>query len=243
MTIVTRREGAATLWFDAALWPDARVSSLDFAHRESRGGERLGSGRGNALIWKHADGREWVLRHYRRGGLIARLSIDLYVWLGPARSRAWREFTLLHALHAEGLPVPRPVAARLVRAGIFSRQDLVTERIPGARPLSDVLQSQALPHETWTRLGKTLAEVHRAGVGHADLNVSNILVDEAGRISLIDFDRGRRPASAAFQARAIARLRRSLDKWAGKAQPFFFTGADWDRLSAAYAEAFAARRS
>lgn len=227
------RSGGTTLWYDPDLWPDARAGSLDFAHRSHRGGECLDSGRGNALIWTRADGREWVLRHYRRGGWIARLSPDRYVWLGEARSRAWREFTLLQALHAEGLPVPRPVAARVVHEGPFYRQDLVTERVPGAHPLSERLQQAPLPPEGWAALGQTLGRFHRAGVGHADLNAANILVDDQGGFFLIDFDRGRRPASRAFQARALGRLRASLDKWAGRVPRFHFQAADWAQLTRA----------
>lgn len=241
MSVKTRQDGRTWVLYDDALWPDHKAlpKSFDFGRRLAKGALALGSGRdaASALIWPRKDGREWVLRHYRRGGLIARLSPDRYLWLGLARSRAWREFHLLQALHAEGLPVPRPVAARVTQEGLFYRQDLITERIPEARPLSEVLQAQALTAEAWAQLGEMLARFHRAGVGHADLNAANILLDADGRFFLIDFDRGRRPASPAFQARSLRRLRHSLDKWSGKVTPFHYREADWDGLLAAYAAA------
>lgn len=235
MSFETRRAGGVVLWFDAAAWPDADPLALDFDRRERGGGQRLGTGRGNALVWTQSGGREWVLRHYRRGGLAARVSADRYLWLGERRSRAWHELQLLRDLHAEGLPVPRPIAARVLREGLLYRQDLVTERIQGARPLSDVLQERTLSPDTWASIGRMLARFRQAGVGHADLNAANILLDEAGRSFLIDFDRGRRPAGAAFQARSIARLHRSLQKWSGKAPGFHFAPADWQALTGALA--------
>jgi 3-deoxy-D-manno-octulosonic acid kinase len=247
MSVKTRQDGLTWVLYDDQLWPDHKAlpKSFDFSRRLAKGGRALGSGRNaaSALIWRRKDGREWVLRHYRRGGLIARLSPDRYVWLGLARSRAWREFHLLRALHAEGLPVPRPVAARVIREGLRYRQDLITERLPEARPLSEVLQAQALTAEAWAQLGEMLARFHRAGVGHADLNAANVLLDDSGRFFLIDFDRGRRPASPVFQARSLRRLRHSLDKWSGKVTPFHYREADWDVLRTAYAAASAARRS
>src|SRR5687768_10534560 len=37
----------------------------------------------------------WVLRHYRRGGLIAKLSQDGYLWTGASRTRSFKEWRLL----------------------------------------------------------------------------------------------------------------------------------------------------
>ena len=47
-----------------------------------------------------------VLRHYRRGGLVAPLLGDKYVWNGRTRSRGFAEFALLAELARRGLPVP-----------------------------------------------------------------------------------------------------------------------------------------
>jgi 3-deoxy-D-manno-octulosonic acid kinase len=54
---------------------------------------------------------EGVLRHYRRGGMVARFMGDRYVWTGAERTRSFAEFRLLAAMAREGLPVPLPIAA------------------------------------------------------------------------------------------------------------------------------------
>lgn len=167
-------------------------------------------GRGRAFILPRGDG-EWVLRHYRRGGHAARFLGDLYLWNGLAASRPWREWRLLASLYKEGLPVPRPVAARVSRQGLFYRGDLVTRRIPGARSLAELLGGTSdIP---WGAVGRTLRRFHDANVWHADLNAHNIVLDARGNVHLLDFDRGeRRAAAAGWKMANLLRLKRSLDK-------------------------------
>ena len=170
-----------------------------------------GAGRGSAYFIDAGD-RQWVLRHYRRGGWAARFSADAYFWSGEERTRPFREWRLLRELHAAALPVPVPVAARYCRRGLTYRGDLITERIPNARPLSALLQMGPLPVSTWRDVGKCIRRFHAAGVCHADLNAHNILLDDSQRVYVVDFDRGSRRAPGAWRAANLARLKRSLLK-------------------------------
>ncbi|MFU1907446.1 3-deoxy-D-manno-octulosonic acid kinase [Bordetella avium] len=170
-------------------------------------------------------GWEGVLRGYRRGGLIARIARQAYVWTGEARTRAFREFRLLASMKAAGLPVPAPLAAAYWRDGLSYRAAILVERVPGARALAADLSEAAC-----VSAGQAIAAMHRAGVWHADLNAFNILLDTAGKAWLIDFDRGRGGGlSAAQRAANMQRLLRSLVKVAGAAgEPA------WRRIRAAY---------
>jgi 3-deoxy-D-manno-octulosonic acid kinase len=174
----------------------------------------VNAGRGSAwfIMWGTY---QWVLRHFRRGGFIARLSQDHYVWTGENRVRAFAEWRLLQALWDRGLPVPKPVAARYRRTGMFYGCDLITQRIAGAEPLSAALTRDALTEVQWQAVGAAIARLHRAGVDHADLNAHNILIDARDVVSVIDFDRGRLHAhvdASGPGARNLRRLRRSLAK-------------------------------
>jgi len=176
-------------------------------------GELSEAARGRGSAWFVASGeRQWALRHYRRGGFIARFSQDRYVWAGEDRVRAFAEWRLLELLSRRGLPVPKPVAARYQRSGLLYRCDLITQRIVGARPLSETLKDGAISESTWHAVGAAVAELHRAGVDHADLNAHNVLLDTRGVVSVIDFDRGRLRAPGAWALRNLRRLRRSLGK-------------------------------
>ncbi|TDR51825.1 3-deoxy-D-manno-octulosonic acid kinase [Halomonas ventosae] len=158
-------------------------------------------------------GAQWVLRPYRRGGLIARLSDDRYLWTGLERTRAFRESRLTADLHARGLPVPRPVAARVTRHGLTYDAALITERIPGARALADLLQQDEAGAALLARVGTTIRRFHDAGLDHVDLNARNLLVDPQDEVWLIDLDRCRLRPEGAWQAGNLARLERSLVKF------------------------------
>jgi 3-deoxy-D-manno-octulosonic acid kinase len=193
----------------------------------------VNAGRGAAWFIESSAHR-WVLRHYRRGGLIARLSDDRYPWSGEARVRAFAEYRLLAALAERGLPVPKPVAARYRRTGFLYRCDLITRRIENATPMSSMLGSRALSADTWRAVGAAIARLHRAGVDHADLNAHNILLDGRGAVSVIDFDRGRVRAPGAWTTRNLGRLKRSLTKLSRDLPAERFSPGDWECLLAGY---------
>ncbi len=200
-----------------------------------RRGQLLGSAQGRGETAFVGDGtHEYVLRHYRRGGLPGRLVRDHYLWFGLENTRAWREWHLTAELFRLGLPVPRPVAARVERDGLFYRADLITVRIPAARSLAQALHDGPLPEAQWRAIGACIRRFHAAGVDHADLNAHNILL-AGGEVFLIDFDRGRLRAAGRWQQRNLARLLRSLRKLYNESLEIAFSDSDWQALLAGYA--------
>lgn len=186
-------------------------------------------------------GTRWVLRHYRRGGLMAKLSQDSYLWTGSSRTRSFAEWRLLAELRRRGLPVPAPIAAHYVRGLLTYRADLITELLPDTRTLADVITGHDLPEARWRAVGSTIAAFHREGVHHADLNANNILLgqhgsDEKGtNVYLLDFDRGRIEARGPWEQVVIARLRRSLEKIKGQRADVRYGEREWQWLTAAVA--------
>lgn len=186
------------------------------AHWASRGAlEEIAGGRSSIAVLNvsGSEGARWVLRHYRRGGLVATLSQDSYLWTGAARTRSFAEWRLLAELRRRGLPVPAPIAARYVRGWLSYRADLITELLPDTRTLADTITGHDLPEASWRAVGKTIADFHREGVHHADLNANNILLGEGEReVYVLDFDRGRIEPRGEWEQSVLARLRRSLEK-------------------------------
>ena len=184
------------------------------------------------------EGQELALRHYRRGGVLRELLHDRYLWVGLRRSRPWCELAVQARLYAAGLPVPRPVGALLHHVGgvpPMYRADLLTERLPATQTLAELLSHTHLDRSQWHGIGQVIARFHAAGLEHTDLNAHNLLLDEAGAATLIDFDRARLHAGPGKWAPAnLVRMRRSLDKLAGQRPGFAFGDADWDVLTAGY---------
>ena len=89
-----------------------------------------------------------MLRHYRRGGAVARLSGDAYLWTGAGRTRSFAEWRLLRQLRRWDLPVPRPIAARYVRQGLAYRADLITGELTTRRTLAFNRSIEIVPCST-----------------------------------------------------------------------------------------------
>lgn len=225
--------GQGAIVFDRARAPQAEAAWLEPGFWGPRAAPVQKGGRGAAWFVEGPFGRA-VLRHYRRGGLVARLGVRRYAWLGEGRVRSFAEFHLLSELRAGGLRVPAPLVAGYQRSGLGYRAALMVERIDGARPLSAFLEAPGDP--AWAAAGTAIAALHRAGVDHADLNADNILLDGEGLAWLIDFDRGRRrPPSAGWREANLARLSRSLAKLGGSQGGW---RGGFDCLRSAYAAGF-----
>lgn len=191
-------------------------------------------GRGTTVFIRDGENR-WVLRHYLRGGMAARVSHERYVWTGLERTRAWQEWHLLAELYRRGLPVPPPVAARVVRRGLFYSADILTGRIDG-KALSVLAREQPLTTAQWHAVGTCIRRFHDEGVFHADLNAHNILVEDDS-VALLDFDRGRLRPPGKWREQNLERLHRSLRKLAGMHFGFNFDEEQWRLLIAGYESA------
>jgi 3-deoxy-D-manno-octulosonic acid kinase len=220
--------------YDASRLRKPGAEVFDLEHWRAQGSlQEVAGGRASiAIVGTGAE--RWVLRHYRRGGLIARLSRDRYLWLGESRTRSFAEWRLLAELRRRGLPVPAPVAARYVRGALTYRADLLTEHLPNTRTLADTITGAQLPRESWQTIGQTIARFHREGVHHADLNAHNILLGPGtAQVYLLDFDRGRIEPRGAWEQDVLARLRRSLEKIKGQRPNVAFGDEQWNWLRAA----------
>ncbi len=213
-------EVATAAWFDVGEWQRAGAVALET------------SGRGTVLVVEHAADK-WVLRHYRRGGLVSQFVEDHYLWFGLERTRAFREWRLLLKLRSAGLPVPKPIAAHVYRTGLIYTADIITGFLPDTRKLSWYIAQGRVSADTWTRIGRMIKAVHDYGVDHPDLTAHNILLDSAGAVFLVDFDNAQIRPSGTWQKAGMDRLQRSLRKVALETGTEF-DGTAWRYLQQAY---------
>ena len=197
----TQLRQAEPAWFDAAQWGER-------AHPVDSGGR-------GAAWFVDAPFGPAVLRRYLRGGLAARISHDRHLWRDTDRVRSFAEFRLLRALLERKLPVPRPLAAYYLRKGHRYRAAILLERIEHVHSLGHRATNDG-EQAPWEDAGRLVARFHRAGLDHVDLNVHNLLFDDAGKGWVIDLDRCQlRIPATAWRERNLARLRRSLLKLRG----------------------------
>jgi 3-deoxy-D-manno-octulosonic acid kinase len=217
------RAGNATsaAWFDVAFWRE----------RGEIDGEAQGRGTTHFI---HTGKQHFVLRHYRRGGLVARLMKDRYFWRDESSTRAFSEWQLLYHLHRAGLPVPAPVACRYLRHGLTYTADLITERLMDSISLAAAVRRRGLPILGWITIGRCIRSFHDLGVCHADLNAHNIMLVGDDSVYLIDFDRGRLRKPGMWCDANLVRLRRSLEKITYGLPPEHFGEADWHGLLDGY---------
>jgi 3-deoxy-D-manno-octulosonic acid kinase len=208
-------------WFDPATWPGAPAAP------------GYAGGRG-ATLFISCEDQDWVLRHYHRGGTVARFVSDSFIWHGEDRTRSFTEWRLLARLQAAGLPAPRPVAARYVRRGLLYRADLITVRIPDVVPLSTRLAQGRVAVPVWRRVGACVGRVHAAGFFHADLTAHNLQISRRDEIFLLDFDRGRlMSGDGTWRRRNLDRLHRSLTKISSDGA-VGFSEANWSAILEGY---------
>ena len=81
------------------------------------------------------NGKSVVRRHYCRGGVPARVSKDRFIFCGHAQSRPYREINLLLTMQRLQLPVPRVIAARLVKHTLTYTADIMMHEINNAQTL------------------------------------------------------------------------------------------------------------
>lgn len=204
------RSGRDRVLYDPERLAEPSVDWFEPAHWERSGAisDRFG-GRAEALAVDGPFGAA-VLKVYRRGGLVRHLVQRRYAWTGLDRARSVREWRVLRALFGAGLPVPEPLAAHVQRTGLTYQAALLTRRIEEAIPLSTA--AGTFDAERWDDVDRMIDRFAAAGLWHADLNATNILVTPDGKLWMIDFDRARISDRPVRPDTMHARLARSLEK-------------------------------
>lgn len=233
--IAVRRQGASLIWHDPASIEDISAGAFDAPH--CRPGSRpmaTGSGRGQVHVVNVGQATA-LLRHYRRGGLMARISRDRFLGIDPWASRGMREYLLLRLMRSWRLPVPAPLAARVEQAGPAYRSDIMVGLLPGTRNLVQIMAVTTIPATAWAAIGQAIRRMHDRQVHHADLNAHNLLLDDGGQAWIVDFDKCGVRAGDDWKDANLQRLLRSLRKEKAR-QPIchWREDTDWPSLLDGY---------
>ena len=236
MTETVERTKNGAILYDKAIINQisaARFTAEGWLHAELLTGSLRSAGRGNTMFVGNVP-RQFVLRHYRRGGLLGKLVRNTYVFSGEDLTRSFMEWRLLDKLAANNMNVPRPAAARFVRRGTFYTADLITVRIPDVVSLSQYIAAEDRNEAFWQTLGAAIWKFHEAGVYHADMNAYNVQVDKDGDIWMLDFDKGALKPPGPWQQETLSRLHRSLKKVLDLDPKLHFRATNWEQLLEGY---------
>lgn len=192
----------------------ARGTVYDFAAHHPAA--RALAGRGTAFAMPLPGCAEQVVvRHNRHGGLLARLTGDLF----RAPTRAPLELKVSHQLMAHGVPTPAVLAYAIYRAPFGMRRvDVVTREVPESFDLAAAFMSPDTAFRA-TAIAATadlVVALSAVGAYHVDLNIKNVLLHpEAGKLEamVLDLDRLRFDEPEIVFDRNLDRLLRSARKW------------------------------
>lgn len=160
-----------------------------------------------------------VVRHSMRGGWMAKVSKDLFVF----PTRGFRELLASLRLRASGVSTPEVVAYVSYPLNlVLRRSDVATREIANGHDLSVAL-ARITDHAhrimVLDAIAKLLRSLAQAGAHHQDLNLKNVLLT-AGQgpeldAHVLDVDRVRfsSPGSPLVAKANLDRLIRSLRKW------------------------------
>jgi tRNA A-37 threonylcarbamoyl transferase component Bud32 len=172
------------------------------------------TGRGEVLIIKGHRG-EVAVRKYRHGGLLRRLTGDLFFF----NYRPFQELVVTEEVKSAGVPTLDILAAIIERRwGGWYRGYLITTYLATATDLISYLDQEPQGERrrrVIEKTGEAVKRMHQAGIYHADLHLKNFLVGNRGqKVYLIDFDKSASFAhlSPSRRIKNLMRVDRSAEK-------------------------------
>lgn len=200
---------------DIARFADAIAARLT----EYAGAAASGAGnRAGAFRLTVGDAPEMFARRAKRGGLIRFLLTDLYFGFDP---RPLRELAMTIEARRRGIAVAEPMGAMIERSGLGAYRGFFLTRAIAGFTLWDFLQTDDDPivrELVLDQVREAIDAMHERGLFHADLNLHNVMVENASdsfAIKLLDLDKARLEKGALSTANRkanYARLIRSARK-------------------------------
>jgi len=128
-----------------------------------------------------------VIKHYTRGGIIRHIVKRNYVKWGKTRSQL--EYEALQKVGSLGVNVPEPIVYAY-QGRLFYRAWLVTREISQQKTLAELsLIDEGKARIAMKEVVIQVATLITNNIHHADLHPGNVLVENADRVFILDFDK------------------------------------------------------
>ncbi len=126
------------------------------------------------------------IKHYSHGGVLR--SITGGYFIGSGRSRSEVEFEMLEKVRELGVAAPKPLAV-VKKGALIYETWLLMEELSDTRSLVEIQHDDQALHSAMRRLTGQVLKLVEHKIFHVDLHPGNVLIDSAGGVSLIDFDK------------------------------------------------------
>ncbi len=197
-------------------------------------------GRGALYILRLGDGQNALVRRYRHGGWLRRLTGDYFFTWPP---RPFKELSMIEEAARRGVPTLEVLGACVERVwGPFYRGWLVTRELREGHDLWAALQNRLYgsgsTDSIFRAVAKSIRRMHRRGICHGDLNLKNILVrleENEFRSYVIDLDK----ATLFSSGTPLRKARKNLDRLLRSARKLdpgrrFLSPETWSRFLELY---------
>jgi 3-deoxy-D-manno-octulosonic acid kinase len=128
-----------------------------------------------------------VVKRYSRGGVVQHFQQRRYLKLGDTRCQ--KEYEMLVKLRHEEVNVPEPVAY-VWKGWPLYKCWLITKKIDNHKSLAEIAKTDVKSAEHFTVLMiEQILKLIKHNIHHVDLHPGNVIVDEKGKVYIIDFDK------------------------------------------------------
>ena len=120
----------------------SKLFNIDYISKEGLI-KSVTDGRGKALELQY-ENKRYFLKHYIRGGLVAKVSYDKYILGSLASTRAVKEYNFLNIMNEKGLPVPQAAALQIIMSRFTYKADLITRKIENEGTLYEFIKNKKM---------------------------------------------------------------------------------------------------
>lgn len=187
--ISTRLSGGYVVGSRGALSEEQQRQLMAILDAKSDRPLQVLNGRGNVLHTEIAGIGKVVVKRYMRGGVLRHVNRRTYLRCGP--TRAEQEFLLLERVRAFGVNAPEPLL--FVHRGLLWYDAwLVTREIDAPTNFAELsVRDEREVFRHTDEIVRQISVLIRHKILHVDLHPGNVVVDDHGRIYLLDFDKAR----------------------------------------------------
>jgi len=174
--------------------------------RPAKTADSILGGRSTVLIDKINRIGSLAVKYYHRGGIVRHFIKKKYIKFGKTRGQ--REYEILQKVRSLGISAPEPIAFAY-HGHLFYQAWLVTREIKQHQTLAELsMLNEERTRFVMKNVIEQVSTLIKKGILHVDLHPGNVIVDNKGKVYILDFDKG-----SIFSGNKNILTNRYLSRW------------------------------